>query len=199
MTIIRRFDVELGTCVCCGRQSQSGHPLQTSNSLRVGEDCRLPRCRDPQRCLSRRLLFRSKRGAPVARPLPWPCGPQRPTCNVRPSIWLGETVLELPQFVVQSRLRHEVGNVCTSPAGRRLARRTTARDAAARGSRRRITGLLRFDAPLFIGSVLNSRKMNRSTGGGAHGHRSGRCTRRTLVRHASTHFASIAGAPVLAS
>ena len=37
MTIIRRFDVEVGTCVCCGRQAQGRHPLQTSNSLRVGE------------------------------------------------------------------------------------------------------------------------------------------------------------------
>jgi hypothetical protein len=37
MTIIRRFDVEVGTCVCCGRQCQGRHPLQTSNSLRIGE------------------------------------------------------------------------------------------------------------------------------------------------------------------
>jgi len=37
MTIIRRFDVEVGTCTCCGRQAQGRHPLQTSDSLRVGE------------------------------------------------------------------------------------------------------------------------------------------------------------------
>ena len=37
MTIIRRFDVEVGTCSCCGRQVQGRHPLQTSDSLRVGK------------------------------------------------------------------------------------------------------------------------------------------------------------------
>lgn len=37
MTIIRRFDVEVGTCACCGRQAQGRHALQTSDSLRVGE------------------------------------------------------------------------------------------------------------------------------------------------------------------
>src|ERR1039458_2785983 len=37
MTIIRRFDVEVGRCACCGRQAQGRHPLQTSDSLRVGE------------------------------------------------------------------------------------------------------------------------------------------------------------------
>ncbi|MBZ5725876.1 MAG: IS66 family transposase, partial [Acidobacteriia bacterium] len=37
MTIVRRFDVEVGTCACCGRQAQGRHPLQTSDSLRVGE------------------------------------------------------------------------------------------------------------------------------------------------------------------
>ena len=37
MTIIRRFDVEVGTCTCCGRQVQARHPLQTSDSVRVGE------------------------------------------------------------------------------------------------------------------------------------------------------------------
>jgi transposase len=36
-TIRRRFDVEVGTCACCGRQAQGRHPLQTSDSLRVGE------------------------------------------------------------------------------------------------------------------------------------------------------------------
>jgi hypothetical protein len=37
MTIVRRFDVEVGTCACCGRQAQGRHDLQTSDSLRVGE------------------------------------------------------------------------------------------------------------------------------------------------------------------
>jgi len=37
MTIVRRFDVEVGTCTCCGRQAQGRHSLQTSDSLRVGE------------------------------------------------------------------------------------------------------------------------------------------------------------------
>jgi transposase len=37
MTVIRRFDVEVGTCACCGRQVQGRHPLQTSDSLHVGE------------------------------------------------------------------------------------------------------------------------------------------------------------------
>jgi transposase len=37
MTIIRRFDVEVGICGCCGRQAQGRHPLQTSDSLHVGE------------------------------------------------------------------------------------------------------------------------------------------------------------------
>ncbi len=37
MTIVRRFDVEVGTCACCGRRAQGRHPLQTSDSLRVGE------------------------------------------------------------------------------------------------------------------------------------------------------------------
>jgi hypothetical protein len=37
MTIIRRFDIEVGTCACCGRQAQGRHPLQTSDLLRVGE------------------------------------------------------------------------------------------------------------------------------------------------------------------
>jgi transposase len=37
MTILRRFDVAVGTCACCGRQAQGRHPLQTSDSLRVGE------------------------------------------------------------------------------------------------------------------------------------------------------------------
>jgi hypothetical protein len=33
----RRFDVEVGTCACCGRQAQGRHGLQTSDSLRVAE------------------------------------------------------------------------------------------------------------------------------------------------------------------
>jgi hypothetical protein len=37
MTIVRRFDVEVGTCACCGRPAQGRHGLQTSDSLRVGE------------------------------------------------------------------------------------------------------------------------------------------------------------------
>jgi transposase len=37
MTIVRRFDVEVGTCACCGRPVQGRHPLQTSDALRVGE------------------------------------------------------------------------------------------------------------------------------------------------------------------
>jgi len=37
MTVIRRLDVEVGTCACCGRQVQGRHPLQTSDSLRIGE------------------------------------------------------------------------------------------------------------------------------------------------------------------
>ena len=37
MTVIRRFDVEVGTCACCGRHVQGRQPLQTSDSLRVGE------------------------------------------------------------------------------------------------------------------------------------------------------------------
>jgi transposase len=37
VTVIRRFDIEVGTCACCGRQAQGGHPLQTSDAFRVGE------------------------------------------------------------------------------------------------------------------------------------------------------------------
>src|SRR6516225_2622842 len=37
MTVIRRLDVEVGTCACCGRQVQGRHPLQISDALRVGE------------------------------------------------------------------------------------------------------------------------------------------------------------------
>ncbi len=37
MTVVRRFDVEVGTCACCGRQAQGRHPLPTSDALRVGE------------------------------------------------------------------------------------------------------------------------------------------------------------------
>jgi hypothetical protein len=37
MTIVRRFDVEVGTGACCGRPAQGRHGLQTSDALRVGE------------------------------------------------------------------------------------------------------------------------------------------------------------------
>lgn len=32
-TIVRRFDVEIGQCACCGRRVQGRHPLQTSDAL----------------------------------------------------------------------------------------------------------------------------------------------------------------------
>ena len=32
-TIIRRFDVQIGHCICCGRRVQGRHPLQTSDAL----------------------------------------------------------------------------------------------------------------------------------------------------------------------
>ena len=32
-TIVRRFDVQVGHCVCCGRHVQGRHPLQTSDAL----------------------------------------------------------------------------------------------------------------------------------------------------------------------
>lgn len=32
-TIVRRFDVEIGHCSCCGRRVQGRHPLQTSDAL----------------------------------------------------------------------------------------------------------------------------------------------------------------------
>ena len=32
-TIIRRFDVQIGHCACCGRRVQGRHPLQTSDAL----------------------------------------------------------------------------------------------------------------------------------------------------------------------
>jgi hypothetical protein len=34
-TIVRRFDVELGTCSCCGQQAQGRHPLQTLSMAAV--------------------------------------------------------------------------------------------------------------------------------------------------------------------
>jgi len=37
LTVVRRFDVEVGTCGGCGRAVQGRHPLQTSDSLHVGE------------------------------------------------------------------------------------------------------------------------------------------------------------------
>jgi transposase len=33
LTIVRRFDVEIGRCACCGRHVQGRHPLQTSDAL----------------------------------------------------------------------------------------------------------------------------------------------------------------------
>jgi transposase len=33
LTVVRRFDVEIGRCVCCGRHVQGRHPLQTSDAL----------------------------------------------------------------------------------------------------------------------------------------------------------------------
>jgi transposase len=35
-TIVRRFDVDLGKCRCCGRRVQGRHPLQTSDAVEVG-------------------------------------------------------------------------------------------------------------------------------------------------------------------
>src|SRR5438093_11830556 len=32
-TIVRRFDVEVGHCACCGKRVQGRHPLQTSDAL----------------------------------------------------------------------------------------------------------------------------------------------------------------------
>lgn len=33
LTIVRRFEVEIGHCACCGRRVQGRHPLQTSDAL----------------------------------------------------------------------------------------------------------------------------------------------------------------------
>ncbi len=33
LTIVRRFDIQLGRCACCGRRVQGRHPLQTSDAL----------------------------------------------------------------------------------------------------------------------------------------------------------------------
>jgi transposase len=35
-TIVRRFDIEVGRCRCCGRRVQGRHPLQTSDAVEVG-------------------------------------------------------------------------------------------------------------------------------------------------------------------
>ena len=35
-TIVRRFDIDLGKCRCCGRRVQGRHPLQTSDAVEVG-------------------------------------------------------------------------------------------------------------------------------------------------------------------
>jgi len=32
-TIVRRFDIEIGHCECCGKRVQGRHPLQTSDAL----------------------------------------------------------------------------------------------------------------------------------------------------------------------
>jgi transposase len=37
VTLVRRFDVEVGVCAGCGRRVQGRHPLQTSNALHVGQ------------------------------------------------------------------------------------------------------------------------------------------------------------------
>lgn len=35
-TIVRRFDIEVGRCRCCGRRVQGRHPLQTCDAVEVG-------------------------------------------------------------------------------------------------------------------------------------------------------------------
>ena len=37
VTLVRRFDVEVGVCTGCGRRVQGRHPLQTSDALHVGQ------------------------------------------------------------------------------------------------------------------------------------------------------------------
>ena len=37
VTLVRRFDVEVGVCAGCGRRVQGRHPLQTSDALHVGQ------------------------------------------------------------------------------------------------------------------------------------------------------------------
>jgi transposase len=37
VTMVRRFDVEVGVCAGCGRRVQGRHPLQTSDALHVGQ------------------------------------------------------------------------------------------------------------------------------------------------------------------
>ena len=37
VTLVRRFDVEIGVCAGCGRSVQGRHPLQTSDALHVGQ------------------------------------------------------------------------------------------------------------------------------------------------------------------
>src|SRR5207237_6834325 len=32
-TIVRRFDIQIGHCTCCGKRVQGRHPLQTSDAL----------------------------------------------------------------------------------------------------------------------------------------------------------------------
>src|SRR5437879_6724782 len=36
VTVVRRFDVEVGVCAGCGRHVQGRHPLQTSDALNIG-------------------------------------------------------------------------------------------------------------------------------------------------------------------
>jgi hypothetical protein len=37
VTLVRRFDVEVGVCAGCGRSVQGRHRLQTSDALHVGQ------------------------------------------------------------------------------------------------------------------------------------------------------------------
>ncbi len=37
VTLVRRFDVEVGVCTGCGRRVQGRHPLQTSDALHIGQ------------------------------------------------------------------------------------------------------------------------------------------------------------------
>ncbi len=37
MTLVRRFNVEVGVCTGCGRRVQGRQPLQTSDALHIGQ------------------------------------------------------------------------------------------------------------------------------------------------------------------